>query len=95
MCSDVTAIEQNLLGNVLDALDRLFDRQSSVTDLWALLFATAEALRGTPYYHEIEGPVAALLTLVRSGASEEVQRDHALEVTDRLRHYLAELLPLE
>ena len=45
--AQVTTGEKALLNNVLDALDRLFDRQSSVIDLWALLFATADALRGT------------------------------------------------
>jgi len=37
-----TPREKQLLGNVLDALDRLFDWRSSVIDEWMLLFATAE-----------------------------------------------------
>jgi hypothetical protein len=39
------ARERELLENVLDALDQLFDRSPSVTDVWALLFATVEAMR--------------------------------------------------
>jgi hypothetical protein len=93
--TDVATGENQLLENTLDALDRLYDRHSSVLDLWALLFATAEALRATRHFSELEEPVAELLAVVRSGLSEEVQRDRALAITDRLRHYLAELLPVE
>lgn len=52
----MTAREQKLLENVLDALDRLFDRQSFAVDTWALLFATCEALRATVYLPELERP---------------------------------------
>jgi hypothetical protein len=91
----VTAHERKLLENVLDALDRLFDRQCSVIDLWALLFATTEALRATEHCDQLERTTAILLAIIRSGASEEMQRDRALIVTDELRHYLAGLLPIE
>lgn len=91
----VNSREKELLENALDALDRLFDRQSSVIDVWALLLATREALRATEHHAEFDRPVAELLTLVRSGTSVDVQRDQALEVTDELRHYLAGLLPIQ
>jgi hypothetical protein len=91
----LTTFEKQLLGNVLDALDRLFDRDSSVVDVWALLLATGEALRGTEHESELTRPLPALLAAIRSGAPAESQRDQALAVTDKLRHYLAELVPTE
>lgn len=87
--------EKQLLDNTLDALDSLFDRNLSVVALWALLFATAKALQGTPHCAVLTGAVAGLLSIVRSGENNEKQVDRALEVTNELRHYLADLLPLE
>lgn len=91
----VTSSEKVMLENVLDGLDRLFDGHTSVIDLQALLLATAEALRETPHYGMLERPAADLLLMVRSGTDMEGERDHALVATDRLRHYLADLLPIE
>lgn len=91
----MTPREKQLLGNVLDALDRLFDWRSSALDLWALLFATAEALRGTPHHGELEKATQALRLVIRSGDTQEAQRDCAMEETDCLRLYLARLLPVE
>lgn len=91
----MTAREKQMLENVLNTLDRLFDRQSSAIDVWAVLLATSEALRATPHHVEFEEPTAGLLAVVRSGGTAEVQRDRALVATDTLRHYLARLLPLE
>jgi hypothetical protein len=87
--------ENLLLGNILDALDRLFDGETSVIDLQALLLATAEALRETPHHGMLEGPAADLLSIVRSGTDMEKQRDQALNATVQLRFYLADLLPIE
>src|SRR5262245_57894101 len=86
--------EKTLLDNALDALDRLFDRKSSVIDVWALLLATGEALRETTHYPKFNRPATALLDVIRSMEPPEVQRDRALEITDELRHYLADLLPI-
>lgn len=86
-------IERQLLENVLDAMDRLFDRHISAIDLWGLLLATAEALRATPHYGALLSPTAQLLAISRSGTDTETERDQALDATDVLRHYLAELLP--
>ena len=85
----MTAIEKCLLENALDALDRLFDRDSTTVDVWALLVATSEALRATQHYSELVKPTAELLTIIRSNESPEAERDHALEAPDKLRHYLA------
>jgi len=90
----VSGSEKQLLENALDALDRLFDGQSPVIDVWALLFATAEALRATKHCSAFEAVVPALLDLVRSSATAEEQRDRALWLTDELRQYVAGLLPV-
>lgn len=84
--------ELQLLDNTLDALDRLFDRDLHVIDLWALLFATAEALRTSVHYDELSRPATDLLAIARSGTSDEIMRQRALYSTDKLRHYLADLL---
>jgi hypothetical protein len=89
--TNMSGREKMLLDNALDALDRLFNRDNSVIDVCALLFATAEALQSTPHLSEFERPLAELLAIVRSGESTEEKRDRALAVTDELRHYLAGL----
>jgi hypothetical protein len=85
--------EQLLLGNALDALDRLYDGVSSSIDIQALLLATSEALRGTAHFPHLEGPAAELLAITRSSETNEAKRDRALGVTDELRHYLAQHTP--
>lgn len=85
--------EQLLLENALDALDRLFDRECGAIDVWALLVATAAALRDTPHRAALEEPLAELEAIWRSRSSADSQRDRAIAVTDPLRHYLARLLP--
>jgi hypothetical protein len=84
-----------LLENALDALDRLFDRESSVIEVEALLFATAEALRGTPHEIEFRRAVDALQPVLASSQPTDDLRDHALSWTDGLRRYLARLLPVQ
>lgn len=91
----MTTIEKTLLDNALDALDRVFDRESSVIDLFAILFATAVALRETPHYNALESPLAELQAIIRSQTSKEKKRDSALIATEALRNYLADLLPIE
>lgn len=88
----MTNNEKQLLNNLLDALDSLYDGKLRVGDLWALLFATSEALRTTPHYNELLGPISDLLDIARSGANKEEMRGRALESTDRLRCYLADLV---
>ncbi|HEX2878413.1 MAG TPA: hypothetical protein VHO25_02640 [Polyangiaceae bacterium] len=82
-----------LLENILDALDRLFDRECACIDILALLIATAEALRDTPHSAELNRAIVALSDVVRSGADRETQRELALDLTNSLRHYLAAIVP--
>ena len=88
----MVANEYDLLSNVLDSLDRLFDEQSSAETVLALVFVTSEALRGSSHYPELERPIAELRAVVRSGVSSEMQRDQTVWITDPLRKYLARML---
>ncbi len=78
-----------MLDNALDSLDRLFDGNISAIDVWALMLATAEALRDTPHAPEFERAARELLEVVRANGPIHDQRDRALKVTDDLRLYLA------
>ena len=84
--------ERFLLENALDAHDRLWDRESSVTDVCALYAATSEALRSTPHFAAFEPAVAALAALMRTGVPADEQWNRACESTDDLRQYLARQL---
>jgi hypothetical protein len=90
----LTDIEIRLLNNVLDALDRLFDGDSSPIDIHDLLLATGHALKHPPSIPYVLGPVAALDEILRNGESPERQQQQSLEATGDLRHYLADLDPL-
>ena len=82
-----------LLNNALDALDRLFDRESRVVDVYAITYATARALRTDPLASVFSEAAHGLLAVVRAGAPAEVERERALEVTNDLRISLAGTLP--
>lgn len=81
--------EKQLRANVLDALDRLYDRTCSVADLVALLFATSIALSGTAIAPLLDSTRVRLERLVHSGASHEALYNAGLEATDELRRELA------
>jgi hypothetical protein len=88
----LTKHQRILLQNVLDALDRLFDRASTATDVHALLFATASVLASTPLCHPFEAPIRELEKVIRSKALPDHTRVSAMEVTDALRKFVAEEL---
>ena len=87
----VTADATRLLTDCLDALDWLFDRMWSPAQVAAVLSAARETYRGTAHFDPLDGAVAALQPIVRSGAGADVRRERAPAVTDDLRHYLAGL----
>jgi hypothetical protein len=91
----MTGREKRLLTNVLDALDRLFDRETSVLELEALVFATSEGLRATPHQEAFDRPANELRNIACSRVTPDVQRERALAATDELRAYLARLLRVE
>lgn len=88
----MTEDEFKLLDNVLTGLDRLFDFQSSVYDLYALIFATSRALAGTEYYAILDKTSEELYRLVTSTEKASDERSEALAVTDDLRIFIAEKL---
>jgi hypothetical protein len=85
--------EERLLGNMLDSLDRVYDRDCGVADVYALLFATARALAGSETQAQIELVLPKLLAIIRSVHTGQERRDAALAATDDLRKILARKLP--
>ena len=88
----MTNEEKQLLENVLDALDRLFDRESSVVDLQALIFATSKALAKTEYYTALNEAASGLDKLLSLRLPINVEREKGLEATNGLRLLLAKVL---
>lgn len=88
----MTDDEKNLFNNILDGLDRLCDRESSVIDLQALIFATSKALSNTEYFAILHDASSNLEKIVCSKLNANDERDAALKVTNDLRFFLAEIL---
>jgi len=80
----------NLLDNQLDALDRLFDGESEVIDLYAVTFATGLALSGDSLFAYFRAAAKELDAIVRMGLSKLDAREKALDVTNALRVAVAE-----
>ena len=89
----VNNLELRLLENVLDSLDRLFDCDSQAVDVYALLFATAEALLETSHYQLLDETTKKLDALLKAAETKNELREAALIETNKLRHYIAKLLP--
>lgn len=89
----ITRDETKLLENVLDCLDRVFDRDCTVMDLHALLYATSKALTRSRFRDHIEPFVGPLREIIRTKPTPELRREKALEVTDDMRKFLASVLP--
>lgn len=85
--------ERKMLENLLDSLDRLFDRKCEVIDFYFLLFAS-EAVIGNVFPLFATSYSEKLNVLIRSGKTEEFQREEALNITDGLRIALSEFLPI-
>lgn len=85
-------IETQLLENIFDALDRLFDKKYETIDLYALIYASDKALGKS--FEEIHlGEYSTNLNkIIRSGESEHAQREQALKVINTLRNTLNQLL---
>jgi hypothetical protein len=75
------------LENLFDALDRLFDRESKVIDIYALMYTSEKAMSGEPEIVNLDGYLYALKILVRSGKTEDAQREKALLITNELRNH--------
>jgi hypothetical protein len=88
----LTKEQRELLENLLESLNRLFDRDSTATDIYSLLFATALAVRGSNLSAAVEAPLAQLRDLVHSKDSQEGKRNAGLALTDELRKFVADQL---
>ncbi len=88
-----TKTERELLESILDCLDRVFDNESHVVDLHALIRATGVALEDSQHASTLEAVEQRLAPIVRSGSVPAHQRDAALVATDDFRKYLAAILP--
>ena len=76
---------------LLDALDRLYDQESRVIDIYALLEASRVALSSSELAEVLSDAAEALGVLIRLGRSEVELNRAALVVTDPLRQSLAAL----
>lgn len=81
-----------LLQNVVDALDRLYDNDSGVIDLYAMLYATWHALSETPLAPAFEPPIRELKAILESDEIRDRKRAAALGATDQLRHAVCNAL---
>ncbi len=82
-----------LLGNVMDALDRLFDNESTAMDVYAIVFATASAMAETDMHELLLSTSNELLCILRTGLpASKITRDRALNATDTLRARISEVL---
>ncbi len=86
-------LESQLLGNLLDSLDRLFDRETSVIDVHALVCATHAALSTTTHTPVLHLAQEELTAVVNARVLRDQQRDAALLATEDLRKYLASVVP--
>lgn len=80
----------SLLDNLMNGLDRLYDKETRVIDIHALLHATRWAMAATDLGDQIGAAAEGVLVVVRSGATEEEQNRAALAVTDPLRRSVAD-----
>jgi hypothetical protein len=85
----VPSNERTLLSNLLESLDRLYDRQCGPADVDALLTATANAIKDQSWIASIEQASTALRDLIRSRLPPEEEYGEALVVTGDLRIKLA------
>ncbi len=87
-----SADELPLLEALLDAFDRLFDRQTTVVDVHALLFATARALADSAFVRDVAAAESALEEIMRSGRGSAEAVEQALDAVDPLRRRIADRL---
>jgi hypothetical protein len=89
----MTRREQLLLGNVLDALDRLYDGVSKPIDIYALVVATSEARRDSEFSTKAQPVLNELQRISSLEKPQAEKKELALVATDDLRLFLAGVLP--
>lgn len=88
----MTKVEKELLENILDGLDRLFDRETGAIEIYTLIFAASKALSDTEYFSILDRTANELNEILHSKLNVENERDASLKATNDLRHFLAEIL---
>lgn len=83
-----------LLENILDSLDRLFDEESQIIDIHALIFATSKALAKTSHFQILDKTAEELNEIIKADKTKNNLRELALTATDELRHYIAKFFPI-
>jgi len=88
----LTKTQRILLQNVVEALNRLYDNDSGVIDVYAMLYATRHALSETPLAAEFEPSIHALEAILQTDEIRDRKRSAALVATDQLRHAVCDSL---
>lgn len=84
-------VEYELLSNVLDGLDDLYDRQPrAVWWMKRLLIAIGLAFAGTTWEEPMTSAAAALTDVMQGAGGEESQTQRAVVATDDLRLLIAD-----
>jgi hypothetical protein len=82
---------QQLVGNMLDALDRLFDRKARPIEVYELAFATSFAVSSEATARLLREAADALVPLLERSLPADDENREALRVTQELRDHLAEI----
>ena len=82
-------VRNQLLNNALDALDRLYDSQSGMIDIYAITYATARALPEDSMFSLLNETATALSELLRCKLTQREAQESALKITGSLRIALA------
>ena len=88
----MNSCDKQLLSNLFDSLDRLFDGESRVIDVWQLMLATEKAISSELGLLDLNNYSVQLGKIVRAGKAEGAQKEDALAVTNKLREVLNEIL---
>ena len=90
--SDQTPLDEQLIDNMLQCLDRLYDEQTGVEDVRSLLVATAAALTNETLSMRMAESAEALGRILASGGDPTDQNRSALGATSEVRTMMAGLL---
>ena len=88
----MNSCDKQLLENLFDSLDRLFDGESSVIDIWQLIFVTEKVIGSELALLELSNYSEQLGKIVGGDKAEGAQREEALAVTNKLLEVLNEIL---
>ena len=88
----MNAEDKAVLEKLLDMFDSLYDRESSVAEVHALILASAEMLPRSVFTQLMHSAAADLLAIIRSDADDLVKNRAALVVVQQLREEIANVV---